>query len=60
MRAMLIHNQYRSATPSRENRVVEREGEALARGGYDVFRFGRHCDEIEHWLTAKRRCGRPE
>ncbi len=46
MRVLLIHNQHRSATPSGEDRVVEREGEALARGGHDVMRFGGNSDEI--------------
>ena len=40
MRVLLIHNQHRSATPSGDNRVVEREGEALARAEHDVMRFG--------------------
>ena len=31
MRVLLVHNQYRSATPSGENRVVDQEGQALAR-----------------------------
>ena len=55
MRVLLIHNQYRSATPSGENRVVERGGEALARAEHDIVRFGRNSDEIEHWPTAKGR-----
>jgi hypothetical protein len=41
MRVLLIHNQHRSAAPSGDNRVVEREGEALARGGQDVMRLGK-------------------
>ena len=39
MRAMLIYNQYRG-----EGETVG-EG-AHPRGGHDVFRFGRHSDEI--------------
>jgi hypothetical protein len=38
MRVPLVHDQYRSATPSGENRVIGREGEALARAGHDVMR----------------------
>jgi glycosyltransferase involved in cell wall biosynthesis len=54
MRILLVHNQYRSATPSGENRVVEQEGEALAAAGHEVMRFGRSSDEIEHWSAAKK------
>ena len=54
MRIVLVHNQYRSATPSGENRVVDQEAEALARAGHEVMRFGRSSDEIEHWSTAKK------
>ena len=30
MRVLQVHNQYRSGTPSGENRVVDQEGQALA------------------------------
>ena len=54
MRVLLVHNRYRSATPSGENRVVDQEGEALAGAGHEVMRFGRDSDEIEHWSPAKK------
>ena len=54
MRVLLIHNQYRSAAPSGENRVVEQESAALASAGHEVMRFGRSNDEIEHWSMAKK------
>ena len=54
MRILLVHNQYRSGTPSGENRVVDQEAEALARAGHQVERFGRHSDEIEDWSAAKK------
>ena len=54
MRILLVHNQYRSATPSGENRVVDQEGEALASAGHEVMRFGRNSDEIEHWSAVKK------
>ncbi len=54
MRVLLVHNQYRSATPSGENRVVAQEAEALASAGHEVVRFGRSSDEIEHWPAVKR------
>ena len=54
MRILLVHNQYRSGTPSGENRVVDQEGEVLVRAGHEVRRFGRSSDEIEDWSTAKK------
>ena len=53
MRVLLIHNRYRSAMPSGENRVVDQESEELARAGHEVRRFERDSDEIEHWPAAK-------
>jgi len=54
MRILLAHNRYRSAAPSGENRVVDREGEALTGLGHEVIRFERHSDDIEHWSRAKK------
>jgi glycosyltransferase involved in cell wall biosynthesis len=54
MRILLVHNRYRSGTPSGENRVVDQEGEALAVLGHEVMRFGRSSDEIEQWSVAKK------
>jgi glycosyltransferase involved in cell wall biosynthesis len=54
MRILLVHNRYRSGTPSGENRVVDQEGEALAALGHEVMRFGRSSDEIEQWSVAKK------
>jgi glycosyltransferase involved in cell wall biosynthesis len=54
MRVLLVHNQYRSAAPSGENRVVAQEDAALASAGHEVVRFGRSSDEIEHWPAVKR------
>jgi glycosyltransferase involved in cell wall biosynthesis len=54
MRILLVHNRYRSAAPSGENRVVDQEGEALAAQGHEVLRFGRSSDEIEQWSVAKK------
>ena len=54
MRILLVHNRYRSAAPSGENRVVDQEGEALAALGHEVIRFGRSSDEIEQWSLAKK------
>jgi glycosyltransferase involved in cell wall biosynthesis len=54
MRVVLVHNRYRSAAPSGENRVVDIEGGALAAAGHEVIRFEKGSDEIEHWSRAKK------
>src|SRR5215472_6465443 len=54
MKILLVHNRYRSAAPSGENRVVDQEGEALAALGHEVAGFGRSSDEIEQWSPAKK------
>lgn len=54
MRILLVHNRYRSGSPSGENRVVDQEGEALAALGHEVMRFDRCSDEIEQWPMAKK------
>lgn len=54
MRILQVHNRYRSAMPSGENLVVDREGKALADAGHEVLRFGRDSDEIEHWSAVKK------
>ena len=54
MRVLLIHNRYRSAMPSGENRVVDQESEELARAGHEVRRFEKDSDEIEHWPAAQK------
>jgi glycosyltransferase involved in cell wall biosynthesis len=54
MRILLVHNRYRSAAPSGENRVVDQEGEALIAQGHEVIRFGGSSDEIAQWSVAKK------
>src|ERR1700735_3403435 len=54
MKILLVHNRYRSGTPSGENRVAEQESSALAAQGHEVSRFDRSSDEIEHWSLAKK------
>src|SRR5687767_5557163 len=46
MRILIVHNRYRSAQPSGENRVVEEEMALLRAAGHDVLLFGRDSDEI--------------
>jgi glycosyltransferase involved in cell wall biosynthesis len=54
MKILLVHNRYRSATPSGENRVVDQEGQALRDHGHEVIPFERHSDDIEHWSAPRR------
>lgn len=54
MRVVLVHNRYRSAAPSGENRVVDQEAAALADLGHEVTRFERSSDEIERWPRTKQ------
>lgn len=54
MKIVLVHNRYRSAAPSGENRVVDQEGQALRERGHEVIPFERHSDDIEQWPAARR------
>lgn len=54
MRVLQVHNRYRSAAPSGENRVVDQEREALIASGHDVTTFERYSDDIEQWSRAKQ------
>jgi glycosyltransferase involved in cell wall biosynthesis len=54
VKIVTIHNRYRSAAPSGENRVVDREREALLGLGHEVVPFERHSDEIESWPKVKQ------
>ena len=49
MKILTVHNRYRSAAPSGENRVVDQESAALAERGHDVELFERHSDDIDGW-----------
>jgi glycosyltransferase involved in cell wall biosynthesis len=54
MRILLVHNRYRSAMPSGENRVVDQEGASLAAVGHEVKLFTRESDEISEWSLLKK------
>ena len=54
MRVLQVHNRYRSAAPSGENRVVDRERAALTALGHDVTTFGPSSDEIEGWSRLQQ------
>jgi len=47
MRVLVVHNRYRSCSPSGENRVVDQETQALLRAGHEVEHFERESDDIE-------------
>lgn len=54
MRVMVVHNEYRSAFPSGENRIVEDEIEGLRRAGVEVQPYLRSSDELESMSVRDR------
>lgn len=54
MRVLVVHNRYRSDSPSGENRVVEREVEELRNRGIDVVAHLRSSDEIAPMPALRR------
>ncbi|MFC5996705.1 glycosyltransferase [Pseudonocardia hispaniensis] len=46
MHVLVVHNRYRSAQPSGEDRVVDQEVALLAEAGHRVSRFERRSDDI--------------
>ena len=54
MKVLVVHNRYRSFTPSGENVVVDADIAALRDRGVDVVTYIRASDEIEEWPRAKR------
>lgn len=46
MRILVVHNRYRSSSPSGEDRVVDRERQALVEAGHEVARFEARSDDI--------------
>ncbi len=51
---MVVHNEYRSAFPSGENRIVEDEIEGLRRAGVEVQPYLRSSDELESMSVRDR------
>jgi glycosyltransferase involved in cell wall biosynthesis len=49
-----VHNRYRSAQPSGENRVVEADIAALKSEGVEVFPYIRDSDEIEQFSAIRK------
>jgi glycosyltransferase involved in cell wall biosynthesis len=54
MKVLMVHNRYRSDSPSGENRVVDQESAALESSGHDVEHFERFSDDIETWSLPRR------
>lgn len=54
LRILVVHNRYRSAQPSGEDRVVDREHRVLAEAGHDVVRFERRSDDIADMPVLER------
>ena len=46
MKILLLHNHYRSTSPSGENAAFALERDLLARAGHEVRTFERHSDEL--------------
>jgi glycosyltransferase involved in cell wall biosynthesis len=46
VRILVVHNRYRSAQPSGEDRVVDQEMALLARAGHEIGIFERRSDDI--------------
>ncbi len=54
MRVLVVHNRYRSCSPSGENRVVDQETQALLRAGHEVEHFERVSDDIEDFSLRQK------
>ncbi len=54
MRVLVVHNRYRSCSPSGENRVVDQETQALLRAGHEVVHFERESDDIEEFSLRQK------
>lgn len=52
MKVLLVHNYYRSSSPSGEDAVYEHEAELLRNRGVEVVRYIRRNDEITNPLQA--------
>lgn len=54
VRVLIVHNRYRSALPSGENRVVDEEVSMLAEAGVEVQTFFRDSDDIVGFGAARK------
>jgi len=54
LRVVIVHNRYRSANPSGENRVVDADIEQLVADGVDVHTYLGDSDEIDSWSAIRK------
>jgi glycosyltransferase involved in cell wall biosynthesis len=54
LKILLVHNRYRSSSPSGEDRVVDQECDALIAAGHEVRRFERFSDDIEGFSVTRK------
>jgi glycosyltransferase involved in cell wall biosynthesis/SAM-dependent methyltransferase len=54
VRVLVVHNRYRTASPSGENRVVDQETAALLRAGHEVEHFERQSDDIQGFSMSQK------
>jgi glycosyltransferase involved in cell wall biosynthesis len=54
MKVLMVHNRYRSDSPSGEDRVVDQEAAVLEAAGNDVERFERFSDDIASWSRPRQ------
>jgi glycosyltransferase involved in cell wall biosynthesis len=54
VKILVVHNRYRSDSPSGENRVVDQETEALISAGHEVRHFERLSDGIEDFSLLQK------
>lgn len=54
VRIVVVHNRYRSALPSGEDRVVDQEHDALRACGHEVYPFERSSDQISGFSPYRK------
>lgn len=54
MKVLVVHNRYRSTSPSGEDRVVDDEHAVLVEAGHQVTRFERASDDIADWPVRRK------
>lgn len=54
MKILVVHNRYRSSSPSGENRVVDQEHDTLIDAGHEVRRFEHSSDGIAQLSRVQR------
>lgn len=54
LRVLIVHNRYRSAEPSGEDRVVDQEVDLLSEAGHEVVVFEKDSDNIQRMSLAAK------